>query len=74
MATVGAAELNDLALDEPLADGAGAIIEWGDRFDAATGLDRVVVSFEVLDDTSRRVEVSLADSSLDDAVLRTLHT
>lgn len=67
-----ATELDDLALDEPLADGAAAVIEWGDRFDATSGLDRVVVSFEVVDDTTRHLEVSLVDSSLDDEVLEGL--
>jgi len=69
-----ASELGDLALDEPLADGAAAVIEWGDRFDATRGSDRVVVSFEVVDDTTRRLEVSLEDSSLTDAVLEALAT
>jgi len=67
-----ASELGDLALDEPLADGAAAVIEWGDRFDATSGSDRVVVSFEVLDDETRRLEISLEDSSLPDAVLEAL--
>jgi tRNA threonylcarbamoyladenosine biosynthesis protein TsaE len=69
-----ASELDDLALDEPLADGAGAVIEWGDRFDATSGSDRVVISFEVVDDTTRRLEVSLEDSSLADSVLEALAT
>ena len=56
------------------ADGAGAVIEWGDRFDATSGSDRVVISFEVVDDTTRRLEVSLEDSSLADSVLEALAT
>ncbi|HUD68717.1 MAG TPA: tRNA (adenosine(37)-N6)-threonylcarbamoyltransferase complex ATPase subunit type 1 TsaE [Acidimicrobiales bacterium] len=69
-----ASELGDLALGEALIDGAAAVIEWGDRFDATSGSDRVVVSFEVVDDTTRRLEVSLDDSSLTDAVLEALAT
>jgi tRNA threonylcarbamoyladenosine biosynthesis protein TsaE len=69
-----ASELDDLALDEPLGDGAAAVIEWGDRFDATVGSDRVVVNFEVVDDSTRRLEVSLEDSSLTDAVLEALAT
>jgi tRNA threonylcarbamoyladenosine biosynthesis protein TsaE len=67
-----AAELEDLALDEPLADGAAAIIEWGDRFDATRGADRVIIDFKVLDDTTRRLDVSLEDSSVGDAALAVL--
>lgn len=67
-------ELGDLALDESLAGGAAAVIEWGDRFDAMTGSDRVVVSFEVVDDTTRLLDVDLADSSLSDDVLEALAT
>jgi tRNA threonylcarbamoyladenosine biosynthesis protein TsaE len=67
-----ASELADLALDEPLADGAAAVIEWGDRFEATSGSDRVIISFDVIDDTTRRLDVSLADSSLPDFVLGAL--
>jgi tRNA threonylcarbamoyladenosine biosynthesis protein TsaE len=69
-----ASELDDLALGEPLSDGAAAVIEWGDRFHAMDGSDHVVVRFEIVDDTTRRLEVSLEDSSLTDAVLEALAT
>ena len=38
-----AVEVADLGLDEPLAEGAAAIIEWGDRFDGTVQGDRIVV-------------------------------
>jgi len=67
-----AVEVADLALDEPLDDGAAAIVEWGERFDVAAGRDHVIVAFSVLPDGSRDLAVDLARSSLPDDVLAAL--
>jgi len=64
-----AGEVADLALDEPLDDGAAAIVEWGERFGVAAGRDHVVVRFRILGETSRELAVDLAASSLPDGVL-----
>jgi tRNA threonylcarbamoyladenosine biosynthesis protein TsaE len=63
------AELGDLALDEPLDEGAAAIVEWGERFDLAAGREHVVVAFGILDGGARELVVDLAHASLPDAVL-----
>ncbi len=57
-----AAELDDLALDELLDEGAAAIVEWGDRFDVAGRHPRIEVSFRVVDDTTRELVVDLANA------------
>jgi tRNA threonylcarbamoyladenosine biosynthesis protein TsaE len=57
-------ELADLALDELLDDGAAAIVEWGERFDVASGRDHLVVSFEVLDEHTRVLTVDLAGTKV----------
>jgi tRNA threonylcarbamoyladenosine biosynthesis protein TsaE len=62
-------EVADLALDEPLDDGAAAIVEWGERFELAARRDHVVVAFEVLDEATRSLTVDLAHSSLPDDAL-----
>jgi tRNA threonylcarbamoyladenosine biosynthesis protein TsaE len=64
-----AAEVADLALDEPLDDGAAAIVEWGERFELAAGRDHAVVTIHVLDGTARALDVDLTHSTLPDAVL-----
>jgi tRNA threonylcarbamoyladenosine biosynthesis protein TsaE len=66
------AEVTDLALDEPLDDGAAAIVEWGERFDVASGRDHVVVSFRVLHKSSRELTVDLSHSSIAPAALKAL--
>ncbi len=60
----GPGEVADLALDEVLDEGAAAIVEWGDRFDAARGRDRVVVTFRVVDDEARELVVDLDAANL----------
>jgi tRNA threonylcarbamoyladenosine biosynthesis protein TsaE len=69
-----AAELDDLALDEPLEDGAAALVEWGERFESAAGRDHLVVAFAVVEDEVRDVTVDLRASSLGDAALEALRT
>jgi len=64
-----AGEVADLALDEGLDDRTAAIVEWGDRFDVATGRARTVVTFHVLDEATRDLVVDLTCASLPDAVL-----
>jgi len=64
----GAGEVADLALDEGLDDGAAAIVEWGDRFDVATGRAHTVVTFHVLDEDTRDLVIDLTHASLPDAV------
>jgi tRNA threonylcarbamoyladenosine biosynthesis protein TsaE len=64
-------ELVDLGLDEPLDDGAVAIVEWGDRFDVAHRRPRIDVRFEVTGEDSRELLVDLALAGLpDDACTR----
>lgn len=65
-------EVADLALDEPLDEGAAAIVEWGERFDVASGRDHVVVTLRTLDESSRELTVDLSGSSLPDAALSEL--
>jgi tRNA threonylcarbamoyladenosine biosynthesis protein TsaE len=68
---VGRGELDDLGLDEPLDEGAAAIVEWGDRFDVAPGRPRIDVRFEVTGEESRELFVDLARSGIpDDAAAR----
>lgn len=67
-----AAEVDDLALDEALDDGAAALVEWGERFDVAGHREQVVVGFEVLDASTRALTVDLSASSLPDGVLAEL--
>jgi len=62
-------EVADLALDEPLDEGAAAIVEWGERFDVASGRDHVVVTFRILDESTRELAVDVSASSLPDEVL-----
>ena len=64
-----ASELGDLALDEPLEQGASAIVEWGERFDAAEGLDHVVVTMRVADDEARELTIDLSASAGPDDAL-----
>jgi tRNA threonylcarbamoyladenosine biosynthesis protein TsaE len=66
------AEVADLALDELLDDGAGAIVEWGERFDVASGRDHVVVDFGVLSEASRELAIDLSHSSIARAALEAL--
>lgn len=61
----GAGELADLGLDEPLDEGAAAIVEWGDRFDVAGGRPRIEVHFEVTGEASRTLTIELGGASLD---------
>ena len=67
-----AGEVADLALDELLDDGAAAIVEWGERFDVASGRDHLVVSLAVLDESTRELTVDLAHSSIADGALDVL--
>jgi tRNA threonylcarbamoyladenosine biosynthesis protein TsaE len=62
----GAGELADLGLDEPLDDGAAAVVEWGERFDVAPGRPCVQVVFEVTGESSRELLVDLSRAGLDD--------
>lgn len=55
-----ASELDDLALDELLDEGAVAIVEWGDRFDVAGRHPRIEVAFHVVDDATRELVIDLA--------------
>ena len=66
------AELPDLGLDEPLDDGAAAIVEWGDRFDVAPGRPRIVVRFVVTGETRAELTVDLGRSGCGDDALGTL--
>jgi tRNA threonylcarbamoyladenosine biosynthesis protein TsaE len=61
-----AGELVDLGLDEPLDDGAVAIVEWGDRFDVAPRRPRIDVHFVVTGEGSRELLVDLALAGLPD--------
>jgi tRNA threonylcarbamoyladenosine biosynthesis protein TsaE len=65
-------EVADLALEEPLGEGAAAIVEWGDRFDVTSGREHVTVAFEVTGESSRALTVDLAASSVPDAALGAL--
>jgi tRNA threonylcarbamoyladenosine biosynthesis protein TsaE len=65
-------EVADLALDEPLDDGAAAIVEWGERFDVAVGRDHVTVTLLVVDEHSRDLVVDLGHSTLSAEVLEEL--
>jgi tRNA threonylcarbamoyl adenosine modification protein YjeE len=60
-----ASELDDLALDELLDEGAAAIVEWGNRFDVAGDHPRIEVAFHVVDDTTRELAVDLATAGAD---------
>jgi tRNA threonylcarbamoyladenosine biosynthesis protein TsaE len=60
----GAGEVEDLGLDEPLDEGAAAIVEWGDRFDVAPRRPRIDVRFVVTGERSRELYVDLARADL----------
>jgi tRNA threonylcarbamoyladenosine biosynthesis protein TsaE len=62
----GGGEIGDLGLDEPLDEGAAAIVEWGERFDVAPGRPRIDVRFEVTGEDSRELCVDLAFAGLPD--------
>lgn len=68
----GEAEVDDLGLDEPLADGAAAIVEWGERFLSALQHDVVRVRVAVVDETTRELAVDLAAASLPDDAIEAL--
>ncbi len=70
----GPGELEDLGLDEPLDEGAAAIVEWGDRFDVAPRRDRIAIAFEVVDETTRELCVDLRASGLGHGALARLAT
>ena len=59
-----ASELGDLGLHEQLADGAAAIVEWGDRFEPLLPGEHVVVTFHVLDEATRALDIDLSRSGL----------
>ena len=65
----GGAEVADLALDEALAEGAAAIVEWGHRFDELLPGEHVVVTFRVDDDGTRELTVDADGIGMDAASL-----
>ncbi|HEY8080934.1 MAG TPA: tRNA (adenosine(37)-N6)-threonylcarbamoyltransferase complex ATPase subunit type 1 TsaE [Acidimicrobiales bacterium] len=62
-------EIQDLGLDELVAEGAVALVEWGDRFESSLPGDHVVVTFSVLGPTARELAVDLLSSGIDDDAL-----
>lgn len=66
---LGDGEVGDLALDELLDEDATALVEWGDRAEAAPGRDRLVVTFEVLDESRRALEIDPTGAGISEGAL-----
>jgi len=65
----GAGEVADLGLDDLLEDGAVALVEWGDLFEGELPADRITVTFAVVDDETRSIDVDMTTSMLDDGAI-----
>jgi tRNA threonylcarbamoyladenosine biosynthesis protein TsaE len=62
-------EVQDLGLDELVAEGSVALVEWGDRFESSLPGDHVLVEFRVLGPTARELTVDLLSSGVHDDAL-----